>query len=747
LEENVIQKSSRTRTRSSRAKKSSTSTGGSASPSGDFGANLKKKYALAGGGYCLYAPRFPRFVDEPGFPDEANIANAVVPSVFFLSFLDGKRSMALQCRSTTEERGAVTRTFGEPGGLEIVERRFVTQDDRFVCEVEFANGGKADRDTTVVLWTTTDPEGEPVSLEGDSFRVRRMLKFADTAEVPADIHYSSPDSKGARCLQGCFAEGGSDRPDFEETPWFDVDGMPTPRAKRPMEKPSPIVPGSRVYCGLFRPVSLKAGAKATHRFEANVVFKGKGVNFRARRPDAKDENGWNAFWDKVPRFQCDNKELERVVRHRFELLYLLRQPHGAGLFSSASVCEGNGPFHQPSSFSSPAIMREARWLQDPTLARGCLKVFFDNIHHNGQAPGRVYMSGTNAADFYHGDWGGGFEALDAMHPDKATKKAVLMSMQRYVKWLANNRDPEGSGLTDIVNHFEAGQEFSRRYTVIDGKADRAIEFTEQFRLKGIDASVFRYRMVKWLHKVAEEIQEKAMANRFAAEAEVILDMIRKKMWDEKAGLFMDLDPDNRRKTNVKAAVGFYPLATDIPNQKQVDRMLDTLSDRSEFWTKYPVPSIAISDSTFDAAGRWKGTRKGCPWNGRVWPVVNSHILEGLTHWAERGNKRAQKLANDLLKKTVSMLSGATEGGETPNSFEHYHPETGIGSRYRGVDQYLNAFVLDNIFRIACGFAIRYGEAQDDPIGDAIDFKLQGMPLGNKVFDVERKNGRLRVQPA
>jgi hypothetical protein len=707
--------------------------------------NQHKKFALGGGGYCLYAPRFPRFLDTPGFADEACIGNALVPSVYFLSFLEHGRPLSLHCKHIQFEHGKAVLTYDEPGGLKVLERRFVAQDDRFVTEIELSNAAKTDREITIVQWTTTDAEGEPVSLEGDSFRIRRMLKTGDFPEVPADIHYSSPDSKGGRCLQGFFAEGGSDRPDYEETPWFDLEALPTPRAKRPMEKPSPIVAGSRVYAGLFRPVSLKAAAKAAHRFEANLVFKGKGVNFRARRPDPKDENGWHAFWEKVPRFTCEWKELERVVRHRFELLHLLRQPHGAGLFSAPSVCEGNGPFHEPIAFSTPAIMREARWLQDPTLARGCLKVFFENIHHSGQVPGRVYMSGLNNADFYHADWGGGFESLDAIHGDKATKKAVLMAMQRYVKWLANNRDPEGSGLTDIVNHFEAGQEFSRRYTVIDDKADRAIEFTEQFRLKGIDASVFRYRMVKWLYKVADEIQEKAMANRFQAEAEVILDTIRKKMWDEKAGLFMDLDPDNRRKTNVKAAVGFYPLATDIPNQKQVERMLDLLSDRKEFWSKYPVPSISMSDSTYDPAGRWKGTRKGCPWNGRVWPMVNSHILEGLTYWAERGNKRAQKLAVDLLKKTVAMLGGAPEGGHEANSFEHYHPETGVGSRYRGVDRYLHAFVLDNIFRIACGFAIRYGEIQDDLIGEPMDFKLLGMPLGNKLYDVERKNGRLRVQ--
>src|SRR5262249_37552708 len=96
-------------------------------------------------------------------------------------------------------------------------------------------------------------------------------------------------------------------------------------------------------------------------------------------------------------------------------------------------------------------------------------------------------------------------------------------------------------------------------------------------------------------------------------------------------------------------------------------------------------------------------------------------------------------------KTVAMLSGEAEGNHEANSFEHYHPETGLGSRYRGVDHYLHAYVLDNLFRIAGGFAIRYGDIQDDQIlAEQPDFKLVGMPLGNKLYDVERKNGRLKV---
>ena len=46
---------------------------------------------------------------------------------------------------------------------------------------------------------------------------------------------------------------------------------------------------------------------------------------------------------------------------------------------------------------------------------------------------------------------------------------------------------------------------------------------------------------------------------------------------------------------------------------------------------------------------------------------------------------------------------------------------------RGIDLYLHSFILDNAFRIACGFAVRFGQIQDDPvISDQPDFKLLGV---------------------
>jgi len=58
---------------------------------------------------------------------------------------------------------------------------------------------------------------------------------------------------------------------------------------------------------------------------------------------------------------------------------------------------------------------------------------------------------------------------------------------------------------------------------------------------------------------------------------------------------------------------------------------------------------------------------------------------------------------------------------------------------------MHSFILDNIFRVACGFAVRFGEIQNDPvIDDMPDFKLQNVPVGNKRYAIERKGSRFKV---
>ncbi|MCK5941264.1 MAG: hypothetical protein KAI24_04770, partial [Planctomycetes bacterium] len=124
-------KKKKTAKRTTKARSSSSRT----KASQKSGLQLPKKIALSGGGYCLYAPRFPRFLTEPGFADEANIASEIVPSVFFLSFLANGTPFQTSCVGFEMEDGKAVLTHQGSNGIKIVERRYLTTDDRFVSDL------------------------------------------------------------------------------------------------------------------------------------------------------------------------------------------------------------------------------------------------------------------------------------------------------------------------------------------------------------------------------------------------------------------------------------------------------------------------------------------------------------------------------------------------------------------------------------------------------------------------------------
>jgi hypothetical protein len=155
----------------------------------------------------------------------------------------------------------------------------------------------------------------------------------------------------------------------------------------------------------------------------------------------------------------------------------------------------------------------------------------------------------------------------------------------------------------------------------------------------------------------------------------------------------------------------------------------------------------MSDPYYNTDAHWKGTRIENPANGRTSLAVNCQIMEALTYRSERGDKKARRLLGDLFRRTITMVSGEIENTDVASSFEHYHPVTGRAARYLGTGNFLGASLLDNIFRLAGGFAVRFNEIQMDPvIDDMPDFKLHGIPIGNKRFNVERKGKRVKILP-
>jgi hypothetical protein len=162
------------------------------------------------------------------------------------------------------------------------------------------------------------------------------------------------------------------------------------------------------------------------------------------------------------------------------------------------------------------------------------------------------------------------------------------------------------------------------------------------------------------------------------------------MWDASTGMFSDVDPVTGARTGVKAAVCFYPYATDLVTEQHLTGLARHLFNPREFWTPFPVPSSSADDPLFQPDAEWKGKRHNCPWNGRVWPMTNSHVAEALGHIVRKYRPDWSGRFGHFLGQYFRMMTDGVRP-DRPNGFEHYHPFTGKPSRYRGIDDYQHSW--------------------------------------------------------
>ena len=433
---------------------------------------------------------------------------------------------------------------------------------------------------------------------------------------------------------------------------------------------------------------------------------------------AASRRRWSHLFAAAPRFRCSDPYLETYYWHRWYGLFLNAIAPGVGNYQYPSMCEGPGFFHQPITYSAQCHARELRWLADPSHARGVLRTFFAHQKPDGSLHGRIYVNHLDGTDFYHADWGGALLSVDALAPDEGFLAELAGPLERYAQWLVETRDREESGMFDVVDQYETGQEYMSRYQAVDPQAD-AYGWENRIRLKGIDVTVYAYSLLRTLEQLSRRFGESTAASRWAALADRTRTAVRTSMWDPDAGMFFDVDPRSGNRTGVRAAVCFYPYATDIATAVHRDGFERNLLDPSRFWTTYPVPSSSRDDALFDANAEWKGKRHVCPWNGRVWPMTNSHLVEALARQATPDAPHLRDATAHLLRRFVHMMF---HDGDLrrPNSYEHYNPFTAAASVYRGIDDYQHSWVNDLILRYVTGIRPHDGGLTVDPFPFALE---------------------------
>jgi hypothetical protein len=617
----------------------------------------------------------------------------------------------------------------------------VLPNDTLVSEIEIFNNSEEDVKFNSVMWTAQNSDllKEGKAVENIEYS-EGLISFNQKVErrVRPKLSYKLAVSMGVNNVKSHnvnFTERTANYPDWNLTPFYE--NFEKGSLKNEI-KTEGITKEGMLYMALHSQHTVKANHRIKIVYVMSVETSRKDAIEHVKEslqlfdPVKYSLNNWENYFSSLPFFETSNEYFNRYYWYRWYGLKLLKIDAKEGNYHYPAIAEGIDYFRVFITYSAQCHIFETKWMKDSSVARGSLLNFLENQKEDGCFIGHIYVKGTDERSFYHANWGSALKQFLMIHKDKEYISKIYPKLKKYVEYFDRERDKENSGLYDVIDQFETGQEFMSRYMVIDKKADIP-DWSNKIRMKGVDSTTYIYELKETMAYLAEKLGKKKDIKMWKASFEKTKEAMLKYMWNEKEEMFFDLDNRNLSQTHIKAATCFYPYFTDIVNEKHLNGLKNHLLNAKEFWTPYPVTSTSVDDDCFNAYAEWKGKRHSCPWNGRVWPMTNSHIVEGLGISARRFKDPVlEEKTVEMLEKFVKMMFYNFDP-ERPNCFEHYNPYSGKECMYRGIDDYQHSWVNDLIFKYIVGIDIKEDKVFIDPFLSSLkDYRCKVFIRGHEL---------------
>src|SRR6185312_14891018 len=113
-----------------------------------------------------------------------------------------------------------------------------------------------------------------------------------------------------------------------------------------------------------------------------------------------------------------------------------------------------------------------------------------------------------------------------------------------------------------------------------------------------------------LARLAGRVGEAELERWAESAAARVLAALLDRCYDERRGLFFNLDgPRERRADRVETIISLAPLLlADLP-PGVATRLVEHLTEPSEFWAPFPVPSVALDERAFSSRSFVDGSRR------------------------------------------------------------------------------------------------------------------------------------------
>ncbi len=473
------------------------------------------KWYLAGGNRLLYAPLFPAYRDIPGFWDEAHYYNYAFKPLYSWAILSEEGSeVPLLLSSSVWRPDVLTHTFvprDRSVKLVVTERSSLLPMDVIVSEISLRNPSSSRALYALVAWTVRESNlvhGISFSkalVEEQVFSCEQMVVPERRPGMRFGFSFALA-GKGVR-HQMRMSEGGTPVPPWSVTPFAETGGIPP--NSRAASSSVGVSMGS-LFVGFQS--NIRLSPRSTRTVHIGCAAAPSPVEARAnlstvlrmKDPINLSTTAWKDHFRNVPAVRTSDPYIDRAYLYRWYGLRLNAIVDGDENYEYPFTCEGIGYFRAPISYSAPGPMLENRWMSDPELARGSLMTFIHNQHDDGRFRGYIDVHSYREEMFYHARWGKALLADESLHPSEPFLREAYAGLKKYAAYFDRERDEEVSGLYDINDHCETGQEYMRRYTVINPAADRD-HWGEVFRLKGVDATVYIYELKRALAAAAERL--------------------------------------------------------------------------------------------------------------------------------------------------------------------------------------------------------------------------------------------------
>ena len=259
--------------------------------------------------------------------------------------------------------------------------------------------------------------------------------------------------------------------------------------------------------------------------------------------------------------------------------------------------------------------------------------------------------------------------------DRVWLADVIPRAVQFFEWLAIHRGHAASKLLRIYQPDESGLDMSPKYDRRLGIDDASFDTVAArwYRVMGELVGAYGlqrrpgtdlddHRRFIWydvlvnsiyadgLHRLSQLVLENGDGDGLAAALqrrshEVTSSLIRD-CWDEDFGVFWDRDGIGDHQVRVLTVSSLFPLILPELPAGMVQRLVDEhLLNESEFWTPYPVPSVAVGEPSFDPDFVSRGIFRGSSWINLNWYL----------YWALRTHGRSD-IARALACRTITMIA-------------------------------------------------------------------------------------------